>query len=456
MGIIQRFKDLSTKTKAIILGSSGAVIIIAVVLGIVLGTGLTATTMRLIRAEGSVSIEDGNGNTKPVLDSIRFQSGDAINTGADGLASISLDDKKIVTLDKNSRAEFNKKRNQIELNLTKGGLYFEVTESLKDDETFDIRTSTMIVGIRGTSGYVFYDENGREGLVVTDGVVHVTATNPVTREVREIDVYGGQRIKVFLYNDRATGSIEFFKDTISEDQIPAFPLKMLRENPELLARVCNFTGWDAKTILDIANGTLPVEETEPSESSEESTESSEVSGTPTPTPAGTPQNINTPTPTPHIFIRPNVPYVPGGGTGGGDDDDDDDDEEGNVPASATPTPAPMGSPTPTPEPGATDPTGETEPSSTDPTAGPTPEPTPEPTSGPTGEPTPEPTSEPTPEPTSEPTPEPTSEPTAGPTSEPEPDPTSEPEPEPDPSPYPDDPTVGDSDDDTGTRGSDDG
>ena len=37
----------------------------------------------------------------------------------------------------------------------------------------------MVVGIRGTSGYVYYDDAGRESLVITDGTVHVTATNPI-------------------------------------------------------------------------------------------------------------------------------------------------------------------------------------------------------------------------------------------------------------------------------------
>ena len=33
-------------------------------------------------------------------------------------------------------------------------MFFSVDEKLKEDEEFEIHTSTMVLGIRGTSGYV--------------------------------------------------------------------------------------------------------------------------------------------------------------------------------------------------------------------------------------------------------------------------------------------------------------
>lgn len=43
--------------------------------------GYYATSMRLLRVEGTVNIETANGGAKPVFYNIRFQSGDALNTG---------------------------------------------------------------------------------------------------------------------------------------------------------------------------------------------------------------------------------------------------------------------------------------------------------------------------------------------------------------------------------------
>ena len=358
MSLVDKIKGLTKKQKIISISVIAVVIIAAIVACVLLfgKKGYVATTMRLLRVEGTVNIEDSKGNSKPVIDNIRFQSGDALNTGSDGLASVGLDDSKIVTLQNDSRAEFKKKNKQLELKLTKGAIFFEVTEKLSDDEKFEIKTSTMTVGIRGTSGYVFYDEDGREALVITDGVVHVVAVNPVTGEVKEEDVPAGKKIKVYHYNDRKENSVEFFLEELEEDEIPAFSLTMLAENEALLNKVCADTGWSKETILELV----------------EKIKNGEPIDDPvlTPTPEPTPEVTMTPTPVPTPEPTPEVSPTP-------------DPEE-----TVTPTPKPKKTPTPTPEA----------------TATPTPVPTATPTATPT--PTPTPTATPTPTPIPTPTPPP--------------------------------------------------
>ena len=282
-----------------------------------------ATSMRLLRVEGTVNIETANGGTKPVIDNIRFQSGDALSTGADGLASVGLDDTKIITLQNDSRAEFKKKNKKLELKLTKGGLFFEVTEKLSDDESFEISTTTMTVGIRGTSGYVFCDEEGRPSVIITDGKVHIVAKNPDTGEVKETDCEAGHKVTVYTFNDRPKDTVDFKEEEIEVDGLNEFSLKILAENEELLNKVCADTGWSKEEILALAadpNSFIP--ETDPSESSDETSESSETSApsdtsepsdssseqdpsgtsepgaTPTPTPKPKKKTTPTPTPTP--------------------------------------------------------------------------------------------------------------------------------------------------------------
>ena len=155
MSIVDKFKNL-TREKKIIVAALAAVVVAAVVIVciIISNNRYLAKTMRLLRVEGTVNIEDSRGGSKSVTNNLRFQSGDALNTGADGLASVGLDDTKIVTLQNDSRAEFFKSGKKLELKLTKGALFFNVTEKLKADETFEIKTSTMTAGIRGTSGIV--------------------------------------------------------------------------------------------------------------------------------------------------------------------------------------------------------------------------------------------------------------------------------------------------------------
>lgn len=340
-------------------------IVAAIVIAIVMSrNGYLANTMRLLRVEGTVNIENGDGGTKPVIDNIRFQSGDALNTGADGLASVGLDDSKIVTLQNDSRAEFTKSGKRLELKLTKGALFFNVTEKLSEDETFEIKTSTMTAGIRGTSGYVYYDDEGRDSLVITDGVVIVTAINPETGERKYAEVRGGQKITVYLYSDRTQDSVEFSITDVKENDLPEFPLQMISENEELINRVCEYTGWDKEALKAAASAALAAVTANP-----------DVTATPVPTSnaTATPKPTNTVTPTP----------------------------------SSTPS----STPSPTPEPEETEETEETE---AEATSTPTPSPVPEATATPTQTPvptdTPVPTSTPIPTP-SETEPEPTPEPT---------------------------------------------
>ena len=372
MGLITKVRNLSTKEK-IIVSSIGAVILVAAVAVILLvaNNRYLATTMRLLRVEGTVNIEDSSGNVKPVLDNIRFESGDALSTGSDGLASVGLDDTKIVTLENDSRVEFTKHDKQLELTLTQGALFFEVTEKLADDEKYEIKTSNMTVGIRGTSGYVYYSQSGQQSLIITDGVVKVTGYNPKTKETKVVEVHGGEQVTAYLYDESTDerDSIEFELKEVSEDELPEFPLQMLAENPELLNKVCEETGWDKDELLALVEAL-----TNPDEPTPTPDEIIEITDTPTPTQKPKTLVTVTPTPTATASPSPKPSSTPG--------------------ATVSPTPGPSQAP------GAT----------TTPTATPTVTSTPTPTV------TPKPTTTVTPTPTVKPTvtPTPTDEPDPGP------------------------------------------
>lgn len=328
MGINFNFRKMTLGMK-IIYSVVALGIVAAIVIAIVLSrNGYLANTMRLLRVEGTVNIENGDGGTKPVIDNIRFQSGDALNTGADGLASVGLDDSKIVTLQNDSRAEFTKSGKRLELKLTKGALFFNVTEKLSEDETFEIKTSTMTAGIRGTSGYVYYDDDGRDSLIITDGVVIVTAINPETGETKYAEVRGGQKITVYLYSDRTQDSVEFSITDVKENDLPEFPLQMISENEELINRVCEFTGWDKEALKAAASAALAAVTANP-----------DVTATPVPTSnaTATPKPTNTVTPTPSSTPSPTP-----------EPEETEETEETEAEATSTPTPSPVPEATATP------------------------------------------------------------------------------------------------------------
>ena len=177
-----------------------------------------ANTMRLIRKEGFVFLEENN-ELKTVTNNMRFQSGDVLTTGKQSLASISLDDTKIITMEEQSTVDFSKSGKQLELKLRSGKIYFEVNKPLEQDESMYIQTSNMIVGIRGTAGYVFYDREGHQCVLLTSGEVTISATNPWTGETKTTTVKAGQLLITYLYSDRTTDSVMF--ELMEADSIPA-------------------------------------------------------------------------------------------------------------------------------------------------------------------------------------------------------------------------------------------
>ena len=378
MSIVDSLKTWP-KAKKITVAVIAAVAVAAVGVTIFLinRNNIIATTMRLLKVEGTVNIEDASGAVKPVIDNIRFTSGDTLSTGSDGLASIGLDDTKIVTLQNDSSAKFLKNGKQIELKLKQGGVFFEVTKKLTEDETYEIETSNMTVGIRGTSGYVWYDETGLQSLVITDGKVLVSGYNPETGETKTVEVCGGQMVSCYLYSDKTEerDSIEFELKDVSEEELPQFPLQMLAENDKLLEKVCAETGWNKDKLLDLVNAIL-----DPNTPSPTPDEIIEITDTPTATPKAT----NTPSLTPTVSPSPT--------------------------SSPTPTKKPTSTPTATP-------------ASTE-----APIPTVAPETTPTGVPTVTPSNTPMATPTTTPASTPT--PTATPTDTPTPQPTPTPEPEP--------------------------
>ena len=156
-----------------------------------------ADTMRLLRHEGTVEIFDVQGNPRFLLDNVRFASGEAMRTGADGLASVGLDDSKIVTLDHDTRVEFVQEAEHILLNLTEGSIFLDVSKKLDMNEALDIQTTTMTVGIRGTIVFASSRQDPGTGTeAVTLGVLEGTA------EVNYVDQAGSNRVLVLKADRR--------------------------------------------------------------------------------------------------------------------------------------------------------------------------------------------------------------------------------------------------------------
>ncbi len=130
-----------------------------------------ASTMRLLKYQGEVRIEDASGQSRFLMENVRFDSGETLITGEGASASVGLDDTKIVSLDQNSRVTFRQNGGAMVLTLEEGALFLDVSQKLDANESLDIETSNMTVGIHGTIVFV---EAGRgesdpDSLMVLEG-----------------------------------------------------------------------------------------------------------------------------------------------------------------------------------------------------------------------------------------------------------------------------------------------
>ena len=277
-------KEIVLSKKLLIIASAVLLAVVAAVVFIVIGTNnkLKATTMRLLKMEGTVTLEE-NGVAKTVKENLRFKSGDALSTDVASMVAVGLDDTKVITLDEESRAEFEKSGKHLKLALTKGRLFFNVTEKLEADASFTITTSNTTVGIRGTSGVVCFDENGNPAIYLTDGEIEAEAYNPVTGETKTIKVKAPAKLEVHYYNDRPEGkTVEFTAVPLEPDMLPDFATEVIYNDQALMDKIAAYTGWEIKDIKDAYE-----------KKGEEVTPTPTPTSTPTPTPTPPPSNEDT-------------------------------------------------------------------------------------------------------------------------------------------------------------------
>ena len=190
------------------------------------GPSASAAAMSLAKAEGTVGIADGGGKSIPVSEDRSLYSGYQVGTEAKSHAWISLDDVKLVKMDEESAIELRKENRNLEIFVNSGQLFFNITEPLEEDETLDIRTSTMTVGIRGTCGWVSVLEEGHMQVCVLEGKVHCEVTDSVSGQSAEAEVSAGERADLYIRSEEGEdAACEIVKSKISRSDIPDFVLE---------------------------------------------------------------------------------------------------------------------------------------------------------------------------------------------------------------------------------------
>lgn len=198
----------------------------------------TAATLRLEKAEGTVTVSTAAGRTVSTTDGMRLYSGYALETETASYAYVSLDSTKAVKLDASSRGEVSKSGKKLELKAVSGKLFFNVTAPVKEDESLNIRTSTMVTGVRGTAGWVEVVDRSVSRVHLLEGTLTVTAAEPSTGELRRTVITGGQTATAAVDGASRPGHQASLTVTeLREEDVPAFVAVELAKDPALQDKV---------------------------------------------------------------------------------------------------------------------------------------------------------------------------------------------------------------------------
>ena len=200
----------------------------------------TATTMRLAKTQGTIAVTNSTGKKVTQTKNMKLYNGYKMKAGAKSYAWISLDDTKVAKLDANSSVEVQKSGKALTLYLSSGNLFFNVKDPLKSGETFSIKTSTMTMGIRGTSGCV---------RVISDRVTEVHLLTGEVMIYTEHPGLGVSKTAVLKAGQKATSLIdweamevsgemaEIMIEKLENHEICGICSEEIANDPELLERI---------------------------------------------------------------------------------------------------------------------------------------------------------------------------------------------------------------------------
>ena len=216
----------------------------------------TASTIRLEMTEGTVTITNKNGKSVSVREGAKLYNGYTIKTSAASYAYISLDADKIIKLDASTIVEVRQSGKNLEVALQIGKLFFNVTKPLSGDETLNIRTSTMVTGIRGTSGVIsatYVDGIPQSSLILLTGTVDVQTGTQQHR------VTAGETLTA-TGREETPLDIDVLLETLTVDAIRGFVAIEIAKQPNLQSEIEAQTLLDLQDIIDNADKLLAEDE----------------------------------------------------------------------------------------------------------------------------------------------------------------------------------------------------
>lgn len=143
-----------------------------------------ALTARVIATSGPASHAFGSGPMLPLVVGGTLVEGDRVQTGQNGFATLELADGSHLVIPPGASLDLATLRKTAltgatdrVVNLHSGQVNTEVTHATRKDDRFQIRSPSVVAGVRGTSFRVNYDDKGSTAVEVLEGAVGVDAAS---------------------------------------------------------------------------------------------------------------------------------------------------------------------------------------------------------------------------------------------------------------------------------------
>ena len=193
-----------------------------------------AATIALTKVEGELELIDRRGKDVLPKENLHLFDGSIMATHKQSYAWMNLDSKRLVKLDQESQMEIQKNKKKLEIVMQYGSLFFNIEKPLEKDESLDIRTSSMMVGIRGTCGWVTVEDETLLHVYLLKGKVECSVFDKEGNVLASEILTAGQAARLVLDGDIA--SITVTKEFDIQD-IPDFVMEEIEGNEELMKTI---------------------------------------------------------------------------------------------------------------------------------------------------------------------------------------------------------------------------
>lgn len=213
-----------------------------------------ANNMKVVGYEGQVTLNNSKGKSKAIKNGTRLLSGDTIITKKQSTADVLLDNTKAALVEESSQVSIKQSGKDLDMIIDNGSVFFDVSKKLTSKESFEIKTSNMVCGIRGTIGEVKTIYNKKKKTIKTqiyllEGKAKIVY-NANKKKKKEKNIIAGKKVTLStnIKNGKCNASVTAIKST----DITTPVAEKLQNDEKLLARVeksCKQIDWD-KTIAD--------------------------------------------------------------------------------------------------------------------------------------------------------------------------------------------------------------